>query len=231
LNNILLQKDIKCYDNSRLKVQQLPHNEVLSRNKLYQLPHHLAPQQEHHYMKRISSTLIALAAMAITASTSSAQSTKPVSLGISAGAAIPVSDIGNDYSTGYNGTVSLMFNSPGSPIGFRVDGMYNNMSGQDFTGFPAIKIMSANANVVYALPGVGIRPYLIGGAGVYTVQEDFSGAPTQNKLGLNGGIGASFPLSGFNTFVEARVHRVLNTTVGPDFDSITFIPITFGIAF
>ena len=177
-------------------------------------------------MKRISTTLIALAVVALSASTSSAQSTKPVSLGISAGAAIPVSDLANDYSTGYNGTVSLGFQSYGSPLGFRIDGMYNSLSAKDNIRLPDVKILSANANLVYALPGVGIRPYLIGGAGIYGLKSDINGSNTITKLGLNGGAGVSFPLSGFNTFVEARLHHVFSDNVATQ-----FIPVTFGISF
>jgi hypothetical protein len=82
------------------------------------------------------------------------------------------------------------------------------------------------ANLVYGLPGVGIRPYLIGGAGYYGVKPDVSGFESENKLGLNGGIGAMFPLSGFNTFVEARLHHVFT-----DVSSTQFIPVTIGILF
>lgn len=177
-------------------------------------------------MKRIALTFVALAALAAASSVSSAQSTKPVSLGISAGAAIPVSDLGNDYNTGWNGTVSLGFNSYGSPLGFRVDGMYNSMSAQSGVFLPDVKISSANANLVYALPGTGIRPYLIGGAGIYGLKRDIPNESTTTKLGLNGGIGASFPLSGFNTFVEARLHHVFT-----DNGTTQFIPVTFGISF
>ncbi len=176
-------------------------------------------------MNRPSSTLIALVAL-MAAASASAQSTKPVSLGISAGAAIPVSDLANDYSTGYNGTISLSFNSYGSPLGFRIDGMYNSMSAQSDVNLPDVKISSANANLVYALPGTGIRPYLIGGAGIYGLKSDYNGSSTITKLGLNGGIGASFPLSGFNTFVEARLHHVFSDNVATQ-----FIPVTFGISF
>jgi hypothetical protein len=177
-------------------------------------------------MKRIASTILALSASALFSGTSSAQSTKPVSLGISGGVAIPVSDLANDYSTGYNGTISLGFNSYGSPLGFRIDGMYNSMSAKDFVALPDIKIMSANANLVYALPGVGVRPYLIGGAGIYGLKSDINGATTLTKLGLNGGIGVSFPLTGFNTFVEARLHHVFSDNVATQ-----FVPVTFGISF
>ncbi len=177
-------------------------------------------------MKRIALTFAALAALAAASSTSSAQSTKPVSLGISAGAAIPTGDIGDDYNTGWNATVSLGFNSVGSPVGFRIDGMYNQFGAKDGVNLFDTKISSANANLVYALPGTGIRPYLIGGAGVYGLKYDAPGRDMITKLGLNGGIGASFPLSGFNTFVEARFHHVFS-----DDYSTQFIPVTFGISF
>jgi hypothetical protein len=187
-------------------------------------------------MKRSILAVAALATVALSATTSSAQSNKAISLGISGGAAIPVSDLGEDFTTGYNGTVSLMFRSLGSPIGLRVDGMYNHMSVKDdrtigipgFGTLDAIAISSANANLVYNLPGTGITPYLIGGAGVYNLKSDVSDADDPdsiNKFGVNGGIGASFPLSGFTTFIEARYHHVFSENV-----ATKFIPVTFGIS-
>lgn len=177
-----------------------------------------------------------LAAVVLSAATSSAQSNKSLSIGISGGAAIPVSDLGEDFTTGYNGTVSLMFRSYGSPIGLRIDGMYNHMSVKDdrtitIPGFgilDAVAISSANANIVYNLPGTGITPYLIGGAGVYNLKNDVEDADdpdSENKFGLNGGIGASFPLSGFTTFIEARYHHIFTDNVATQ-----FIPVTFGIS-
>ncbi len=176
-------------------------------------------------MRKIHFAAAAIAALALSASTSSAQSTKPVSIGISVGAAIPVGELGNDYKTGYNGTVSLGLNSAGSPVGFRIDGMYNKLSTKDEFSLPDITLTSANANIVYALPGVGIRPYLIGGAGIYGYKLDVSGAKTNTDFGLNGGIGAAFPLSGFTTFVEARYHHIFTEGIATQ-----FIPVTFGIS-
>lgn len=188
-------------------------------------------------MKRISLAIAAaFATLALSATTSSAQSSKAISLGISAGAAIPVGDFGDFYSTGYNGTVSLGFRSVGSPIGIRIDGMYNKMDVKDdasitLPGFGIVEsasIMSANANLVYSLPGTGINPYLIGGGGIYSTKLHGDGFDTdsENKFGLNGGIGASFPLSGFNAFLEARFHHIFT-----DESATQFIPVTFGISF
>lgn len=178
--------------------------------------------------KRMTLSIAALAAATVFASPSYAQSAKAVSVGISGGAAIPVSDLGEDYSTGYNGTISLSLNSVGTPLGIRFDVMYNKLSVRDdrLVSLPDIAITSANANLVYALPGTGIRPYLIGGGGIYGYKPDVSGAKTQTDFGLNGGLGAAFPLSGFNTFVEARFHHIF--TEG---GATQFVPVTFGISF
>jgi len=178
-------------------------------------------------MKQILKGLIA-AGVLLTAGQLNAQSLKPVTIGIAAGAAIPVGDLADAYNTGYNGTIALALNSVGSPIGFRIDGMYNKVMGRDDIGFnqPDARILGATANLVYALPGTGIRPYLIGGAGYYSAKVDVDNASSDNKFGLNGGIGAVFPLSGFSTFVEARYHHMFT-----DVSATQFIPVTFGIFF
>lgn len=186
--------------------------------------------------KRISLVLAAVAAIAVFTSTSSAQSSRALSVGISGGAAIPVGDFGDFYTTGYNGTVSLMFKSVGTPLGIRIDGMYNKMNLKDdaiitIPGQGTVEsasIAAATANLVYSLPGTGISPYLIGGGGIYSlkVQGDNFDTDSENKAGVNGGIGASFPLSGFNTFIEARFHHVFT-----DGGATQFIPVTFGISF
>lgn len=172
--------------------------------------------------------LAAAAAVMLTGVELSAQSSKPVSLGIAAGAAIPIGDFANAYNTGYNGTVSLGLSSVGSPLGLRFEGAYNKFLGRNDVGVnqPDSRIIAGTANLVYSLPGVGIRPYLIGGGGYYGLKLDTPNAQSVNKFGINGGVGALFPLSGFNAYVEARFHNVFT-----DVSSTQFIPVTFGILF
>jgi hypothetical protein len=178
-------------------------------------------------MKHISKGLIAAAAL-LTAAQLPAQSHKPVTIGIAAGAAIPVGDFADAYNTGYNGTVALTFSSVGTPLGLRVEGMYNKFLGRDDVGpnQPDARVLGGTANVVYSLPGQGIRPYLIGGAGYYSAKIDVDNASSTNKFGINGGVGAMFPLSGFSTYVEARYHHMFT-----DGSATQFIPVTFGIFF
>lgn len=178
-------------------------------------------------MRKIITGIIATAAL-VGGTTLSAQSYKPVSIGIAAGAAIPVGDFADFYNTGFNGTAALGLSSVGSPLGLRFEGMYNKFFGRDDVGGnqPDARIIAGTANLVYSLPGQGIRPYLIGGAGYYGSKVDVNGAESNNKFGLNGGIGAMFPLSGFNTYVEARYHHMFT-----DVSATQFIPVTFGILF
>jgi len=157
----------------------------------------------------------------------SAQSVKPVMLGIAAGAAIPVGDFADGYNTGFNGTVGLGISSVGTPLGLRFEGMYNKFLGRDDTGNqPDARVIGGTANLVYSLSGQGITPYVIGGAGYYGRKVDRLSGQSVNKFGLNGGVGALFPLSGFNAYVEARLHQVFT-----DVSSMQFIPVTFGIMF
>ena len=169
-----------------------------------------------------------VAAVTFASSPAYAQAPKPVSLDLALGAAIPVGDFSNGFNTGFNGSVGLGLTSIGSPVGIRFEGMYNKFGGRNDIGAnqPDSRIIAGTANLEYSLPGQGIRPYLIGGAGYYGLELDVPNAESINKFGINGGIGAVFPLSGFNTYAEARFHHVFT-----DNNATQFIPVVFGIQF
>ncbi len=184
-------------------------------------------------VKQIWTGLLAAGAI-LFASQLSAQSAKPVSLDLAVGAAIPVGDFSDGFNTGFNGTAGLELNSIGSPVGVRFEGMYNKFGArEDVLGrnAPGVRVVAGTANLVYGLPGQGIRPYLIGGGGYYGWKRDTDGASSVNNFGLNGGIGAVFLLSGFNTYVEARLHHVFTDDVQTNFSATQFIPVVFGIQF
>jgi hypothetical protein len=190
--------------------------------------------------RKISLAIAAVAAIAVVSSTSSAQYSRTLSLGVSGGAVFPTGDFGDFYSTGFNGTLSLTFKPIGSPLGVRVDGMYNKLDLQDDETITipgggdveSASISSANANLVYFLPTTGpnteISSYLIAGGGIYwlAINGDNFDTDATNNGGVNGGLGVLFRLSGFSTFIEARYHHVF--TDGSD---TQFIPVTVGISF
>jgi hypothetical protein len=147
------------------------------------------------------------------------------SLGIAAGATVPVGTLGDATSTGFHvlGTIAIS-GTASSPVGFRIDGMYSDLSGKK--PGPDVKVWALNGNLVFAFPGGTIAtPYLIGGAGWYNRKAKGADESTSD-LGINGGIGARFALSGFSTFAEVRFHNIFS-----DPESSQIIPLTFGILF
>ncbi len=105
----------------------------------------------------------------------------------------------------------------GNPVGFRVDGMLQFAGGED------IFIGTANALYNFSTSSdARIRPYVIGGAGIY--------ADGGSDFGINAGAGATFPLglgdSPARAFVEARFHAIF-----AEGNTIQQLPITAGIMF
>lgn len=176
-------------------------------------------------MKRsVVVSLVFLAGVGTIATPAHAQ--RRTSVGFAAGATVPIGDLGDATSTGFHvlGTLAIS-GSATMPLGFRIDGMYNSLSGK--SDGPGVNIWTVNGNLVYAIPGgTTATPYLIGGAGWYNSKADESEAESSSDLGINVGIGARFALSGFSTFAEVRYHNIF-----ADPNSAQMIPITFGILF
>ena len=178
-------------------------------------------------MRRIVSSSAVVFAALVAASPATAQ--RRTALGIAAGATIPTGEIGDATSVGYHilGTLAIS-GTASSPLGFRIDGMYNGLSGKDLGPVegPDVKVWTINGNLVYAIPGrTTVTPYIIGGAGWYNAKAE-GADESDGNFGINGGVGLRFALSGFSTFAEARFHNVFS-----DPESIQIIPLTFGIMF
>lgn len=158
---------------------------------------------------------------------SSVSSVKPVQFGIAGGAALPTSDLSDGASTGYNITGSIALNPQAWPLGFRIDGAYNRF-GLKGGASGDIHFSSVTGNAVYKIPAASVSPYLIGGAGWYNAAVNLTGfgSGSDNHLGWNVGGGLSMPLSGFDTFIEARYNQVQGNG-----GSLKFIPVTFGVMF
>jgi hypothetical protein len=151
---------------------------------------------------------------------------KSVQFGAALGAALPTSDLSNSTNTGFNVTGTIGFQPSMIPLGVRVDGAYNQFGAKGGGG--NAHFTSVTGNLVYKMPSTGVSPYIIGGAGWYNTAVTVTGFGTlsENDFGWNVGGGISMPLSGFDTFLEARYNQVQVTN-----GSLKFIPITFGVMF
>ena len=172
-------------------------------------------------------SLAAVFAMATAAPGANAQafSSNPFQIGGSAGIAFPTGDLGTTANTGYNVTLIGGYKPVSLPVGIRVEAAYNEFGLEGTDG--NVNIPAFTGNLVYELPSVSFRPYVIGGGGLYRTNIDVAGGGSagENDFGFNIGGGIKIPLStSFDTFVEARYNHVASDGV-----SRSFIPVTVGI--
>ena len=176
-------------------------------------------------MKRVIS-LFAAVAMTVVVSATAAEAQMPIRFGVAGGVSIPTGDGSDDVETGFHGQVMLGFGMIALPVKLRADVSYHKWSGKDGTLIEGIdqRVISGALNANIGLGGIGVKPYVSGGLGVYNSKVEDLDAETD--FGINGGVGLEFSLTGMSTFLEARYVNVF--TEG---ESTKFIPITFGILF
>ena len=156
------------------------------------------------------------------------------SFSIAAGATMPVGSTGDAFDMGYNAILGVGIKPPLAPVGARLEGMYSQMMLKDDPLFPGLDIgsrmLAGIANITISGAGMAVpMGYLIGGLGLYNsaCTGDCGSSSTSNTdMGVNFGVGLNIPLTGFGTFVEARMHVIMN-----DGEKMKFIPITFGMKF
>jgi len=177
-------------------------------------------------MKSRLGGLLLVAGLVIAPTVAMAQN--PFHFNIAAGAAIPTSDLADAASVGYNFTVGLGMRPPLSPLGFRVEGKYNNFSAKNCDACDNLSIKGLDANVLYdfmpVTKAVGVSFYGIGGLGAFKASS--GGVNSDTKLGWNIGAGLRIPLTGFSGYIEARYHQV-----NGDNGNTSWIPLTFGLVF
>ena len=168
-----------------------------------------------------------MAFVSVEANAQIATAAKPVQIGVAAGAALPTSKLSDASNTGYNVTGTLAWNPQMVPLGIRIDGSYNRFGFKDGVD-GNMSFTSVSGNLVYKVPSASVSPYLIGGAGWCHSNASLTGFGngSSNDLCWNAGGGINMPLSGFNTFIEARYNQVQL-----DGGSLKFVPITFGVMF
>lgn len=148
-------------------------------------------------------------------------------LGVYAGATVPTGSTGDGVGTGFNVGALLEMKPAMSPVGIRFDGMYNRFGFDNGGGSSAVWTLNGNA----VLSPTASPLYLIGGVGFYSINDNYDvGADVNSgsKLGFNVGAGLRLPLTGFDTFLEARWHTI---DAGDGLDRVTMIPISFGVRF
>jgi Outer membrane protein beta-barrel domain len=177
-------------------------------------------------MRKLSSLIafvvFVIGPRAAAAQASAATQTMPVPIiGIGGGISIPAGGISKNRQAGFNLDAMAEFRTPSEPLGLRGEVLYQYFGkDQNAANATSANTLGFLVNVVYHAPKSQVRPYLIGGMGLYHVSDN------GNSAGFNVGTGLTIPLTGMGAYAEARLHFAL--TQGPSFVTI---PITFGITF
>lgn len=191
----------------------------------------------------------AFAVVALTARAAAAQApVNPFGFGVSAGAAVPTGDFGDFVKTGYSVDGLITLRAPALPVSFRGEVGYSRFAFKDAvleeSGVSGnLRFISGVANVVLGVPAgptAIVRPYLIGGIGLYNGRSSASSGgvtvngDSQNDIGFNGGAGIEIPLSGITGVGEVRFVSV--RTKGDDENATlpvnaNHVAIRFGIRF
>lgn len=173
-------------------------------------------------MKRVLCTVagatLAIAAVAAPAVAQDAAGTRAMQFGVQGGLGMPMED---GFNMGFTVAGTLGMRPASLPVGLRFDLGYSSF-GTDVDGMDASVIHGTGSAVYDFQTQSSMRPYVLGGLGIYRSSFDTPvGDASSTDLGLHLGGGITLPLSGFDTYVEARFA----------FGELDFVPIVFGIRF
>jgi hypothetical protein len=145
-------------------------------------------------------------------------------VGVSGGAVFPVGNLSDAFETGLQVGGLIETATLGAlPFGVRGEADYLTFSEGDLSS----RFLSGRVNAVLPfMTAPDARPYIIAGGGLYNVRFENGTADSENRLGINAGVGINYAIGGMNTFVEGRFHNVFT-----DGDALRFIPLTIGIRF
>jgi opacity protein-like surface antigen len=180
------------------------------------------------------------AVLVTTALSASAAQAQGAEFSLGGGLGIPLSNFDDQAKLGWHGLAAMSFVPTGSPVGIQIDGQYHQFKlDEDVFARNDLKerFIFGTANAVFKFKTAEtspVRPYLIGGVGVYNFKstgaddvETVVGTDNSTtKFGINGGAGFDFKAGSAGLFVEGRFHNIFRT--GSD---LNFIPITVGIRF
>lgn len=171
-----------------------------------------------------------------------------LSVGLGGGGAVPVGDFANDVKTGWNVNGHLQYQPVAEgPWAVRAEVMYmrSDLTDEAISAGGGTTDQTWTNSVLYAgvaapffLAGRAgsVRPYVIGGLGLYsqTIKLDDTGgissSVTETGFGFNGGAGIRFGGS-MGLFVEARFHQFSITPTGGEKTTAQFIPVSLGFTF
>ena len=180
-------------------------------------------------MKRhqLAGLVVALGLCAAPALHAQAQPTEGIRFGVGGGLTLPMGNYADFDKAGWHvlGLIQLPISQ--SPIHLRFDAMYGQTSHKSVFGSGSTTLTGATGDLLYHLGdrAAKVRPYVLGGLGVYNV--DFGGSSSsETKLAFGLGGGILFGVGTMHAFLEGRYMSVQISG-----SSLNFLPISLGVMF
>jgi len=173
---------------------------------------------------RLGVLALALGLFATATLQGQAQPTEGVRFGLGAGLIFPTGNYGTVDKAGWHVMGLIQLPIAHSPIHLRFDGMYGSTSHKSAFGPGSTKLAGATADLLYHLGerASKVRPYVLGGLGIFNVSDGSS--TTKFTFGLGGGL--LFGVGNAHAFLEGRYMSI--QTSG---SSLNFLPVSFGLMF
>jgi opacity protein-like surface antigen len=181
--------------------------------------------RQRRWMSSMIATGLALSlALAVTAVEAGAQELRSVQLGVAAGVSLPTGQLSGEVDPGFRVGGSVTLHDRSRPVGLRGSLSYDRLS--DSAGSIDRSIRSGVVDLLYRLPGMVATPYLLAGAGAFSIAESHSDEVEgrRTRFGFDVGAGLDFRTRGANTFLEARWQ-----SIATDIQSTRLIALTIGV--
>jgi hypothetical protein len=125
----------------------------------------------------------------------------------------PMSDLNGVAEVGWNVMAGMRLGIGELPVGLRADGAYHSLGSQGIN--PSTSMLAGALSLAVTFPGVGLRPYVLGGLGVYRTSVDVSGLSPESDSGIHGAFGVDIGgLLGLGGFAEVRAVNVGTASAG-----------------
>ena len=184
-------------------------------------------------MRRLAMSLLAVAVGAgLSAARAEAQQATRFDFAVGGGVSVPTGNFDDAAKLGWHGMAAVRILPQSLPVGFQVDGNFARLSDESSLDIKS-QMIYGTGNVLYQFrtsEESRLRPYLIGGVGMYNLDLKGKDVPTtassETKFGINAGAGFDFKAGAASLFAEGRFHDVFT-----DASDTQFVPITIGVRF
>ena len=165
-----------------------------------------------------------------------------ISFGIGGGSSSPVGDSRQSYKTGFDGGAFVRFNFGKLPLSVRGDFTYQNFELRPAAIPPAGApeggtgtLLGGLGDLQFYLRGGNVRPYLLAGAGAWSVRTEYASdalpARTETRVGARAGAGVLLTFGSLELFAEGAVDQIARRSGAPAGSAIRVVPVTVGVIF